>query len=146
LMYSPPLCEAILDLSNYLREDNFISGRTRELTVIATARERDCPYVWAAHAPAARKEGVPDVVVEAVRDRGDTAALEPGDADVIEYVRQMLRNHRVDQPLFDRMLAAHTLLGLVELTAVMGHYVFVTTVLNAFEMAPVPDAEKLPLG
>src|SRR5690606_39400906 len=61
LMYSPPLCEAILDLSNYLREDNFISGRTRELTVIATARERDCPYVWAAHAPAARKEGVPDV-------------------------------------------------------------------------------------
>jgi 4-carboxymuconolactone decarboxylase len=146
LMHSPTLCQAVLDLSNYLREDNFISARTRELTVIATARERDCPYVWAAHAPAARKEGVPDAVVEAVRDRGELASMDAGDAAIIAYVRQIMRTHRVEQSVFDRMLAAHSLQGLVELTAVMGHYVFVTTVLNAFEMAPAEGAEALPLG
>jgi 4-carboxymuconolactone decarboxylase len=146
LMHSPSLCRAVLELSNYLREDNFISARTRELAVIATARERDCPYVWAAHAPAARKEGVSDEVVEIVRKRGDPAGMDAPDADVIEYVRQIMRTHRVDQAVFDRVLAAHGLQGLVELTAVMGHYVFVTTLLNAFEMAPAEGAEALPLG
>jgi len=146
LMHSPRLCESVLELSNYLREDNYISARTRELAVIATARERDCPYVWAAHAPAARKEGVPDTVISVVRDKGALAGMPAKDADVIEFVRQIMRTHRVDQDVFDRMLAEHSLQGLVELTAVMGHYVFVTTVLNAFEMAPAEGAEPLPLG
>jgi hypothetical protein len=72
--------------------------------------------------------------------------MDAPDADVIEYVRQIMRTHRVDQAVFDRVLAAHGLQGLVELTAVMGHYVFVTTLLNAFEMAPAEGAEALPLG
>ena len=32
----------------------------------------------------------------------------------------------------------------VELTGIIGHYGFVTGMLNAFEMMPAPDAEKLP--
>jgi 4-carboxymuconolactone decarboxylase len=146
LMFSPALCKAVLDLSNYLREDNFTSAYTRELAIIATARERDCPYVWAAHAPAARKEGVPDAIVTSVRDRGALAGVSAKDADTVDFVRQIMRTHRVEQALFDRMLAAHGLQGLVELTAVIGHYVFVTTLLNACEMAPAEGAELLPLN
>jgi 4-carboxymuconolactone decarboxylase len=146
LLHSPALCRAVLDLSVYLRRDDYVPAATRELAVIATARERDCPYVWAAHAPAARKEGVPDAVIATVRDRGDLGGMTPGERDVVEYVRQLLGAHRVEQGLFDRMLAAHKLPGLVEITATIGHYVFVTTVLNAFEVSPSPGAEVLPLG
>ncbi len=144
LMYSPPLCEAVLGLTVYLRLDSQIPARTRELAVIATARERDCPYVWAAHAPAARKEGVAEETIAAVRDRG---VIEPGspEADVVELVRSLMRAHRVDQALFDRLIATHTLPGLVELCAVIGHYLCVTTLLNAFEVPPAAGAEALPL-
>jgi 4-carboxymuconolactone decarboxylase len=146
LLYSPVLCQAVLDLSVYLRQDDFVPAATRELAVIATARERDCPYVWAAHAPAARKEGVPDAASQLVRDRRSLEGLTERDGDVIDLARQLLRTHRVEQPLFDRLLAEHSLPGLVELTAVVGHYVFVTTILNAFEVSPAPGAETLPLA
>ena len=146
LLYSPVLCRAVLDLSAYLREDAFASAAMRELVTIATARERDCPYVWAAHAPAARKEGVSDAIIQVVRDRASLDNMEPRENDVIELARQLLKTHRVEQTLFDRLLAEHSLPGFVELTAVIGQYVFVTTILNAFEVAPAPDAEALPLA
>ncbi len=146
LLHSPVLCQAVLDLSLYLRQDDFVPARTRELAVIATARERDCPYVWAAHAPAARKAGVPDAVVDLVRDRGSLDGLTEADRDIIELARQLLREHRVEQALFDRLMRMHTLPGLVELTAVIGHYLSVTTMLNACEVSPAPGAEALPLN
>jgi 4-carboxymuconolactone decarboxylase len=145
LLYSPQLCRDMLDLSNYLRLDEFLSPRVRELAVIATARERDCPYVWAAHAPACRRAGIADSVILAVRDRKELVDITPMDADVTDFVRQLLRRHEVEENLFGQMVARHSIPGLVELTAIIGHYVFVTSILNAFEMAPAPDAEKLPL-
>lgn len=89
LLHSPALCQAVLDLSIYLRRDDFLRAATRELAVIATARERDCPYVWAAHAPAARKEGVPDDVVALVRDRGELDVLSEADRDIVDLARQL---------------------------------------------------------
>jgi 4-carboxymuconolactone decarboxylase len=146
LLYSPPLCERILELSDYLRQDCFLPASARELAVIATAKEQDCPYVWAAHAPAARKAGVPDSLVSAVRTGDPPAGGSPAETGIVELVSQLMTAHSVEQGLFDRLLAEHSLPGLVELTAVVGHYFFVTTLLNAFEVAPGPGAESLPLG
>ena len=146
LLYSPRLCQCVLDLSNYLRQDSYLGPNTRELAVIATAREQDCPYVWAAHAPAARRAGIAESTIATVRERDATTNTTLPEADVIEFVRSLLRQHGVEQELFDRLVEAHSIPGLVELTAVIGHYLFVTSILNAFEMAPAPDAEPLPLG
>ena len=144
LMYSPPLCQRIFDVSNYLRFQSGNSPRERELATIATAREKDCPYVWAAHAPAARKEGITDAAVAVVRDRGGLDTLAPAERDIVDYARQVLRAHRVEQALFDRLRDAHGVPWLVELTALIGHYGMVTGLLNAFEVSPAPDAERLP--
>ena len=51
----------------------------------------------------------------------------------------------VTQALFDRLCARHGIPWLVELTALIGHYGMVTAQLNAFEVAPRADAERLPL-
>lgn len=146
LMYSPQLCGRLLEVGNYLRFGSEVSKGLTELATIATAREKDCPYVWAAHAPAARKEGIADAIIAAVRDRGDLGSLPPAERDVVDYVRQLHRAHRVTQPLFDRLRDEHGVPWLVELTALIGHYGFVTAILNATEVTPAPDAEALPLG
>lgn len=145
LMYSPPLCQRIFDVSNYLRFQSEVEPGLRELATIATAREKDCPYVWAAHAPAARKEGVSPEAIAAVRDREDAAGLGSQETGVIQYVREQLRGNRVSQDLFDRLKDAHGVRWLVELTCLIGHCGFVTGILNAFEVAPAADAEQLPL-
>jgi 4-carboxymuconolactone decarboxylase len=144
LMHSPPLCTRVFDVSNYLRFRSDLTPRLRELATIATAREKDCAYVWAAHAPAARREGVAAATVALVRDRADLGALPASDRDVVDYVRQVLGPHHVTQPLFDRLREEHGVPRLVELTALIGHYGLVTALLNAVEVAPTPDAEPLP--
>ncbi len=146
LLYSPVLCRRHLEVGTYLRSHSQVKPDSRELAIIATAREKDCPYVWAAHVPAARKAGASDAAVAAVRDRGDLTSLPAAERDLVDYVRQLLRTNRVTQSLFDRLRDQHGVRGLVELTALVGHYGIVTGILNAFEVAPAPDAEPLPLG
>jgi 4-carboxymuconolactone decarboxylase len=146
LLYSPELCRRHLAVGSYLRFGSQLPPEPRELAIIATAREKDCPYVWAAHAPAARKAGVSEAAVTAVRDHGDLASLPAGEREIVDYARQLWRRSRVAQPLFDRLRDQHGVPWLVELTALMGHYGIVSGILNAFEVAPAPDAEPLPLA
>ena len=145
LLYSPELCRRHLAVSSYLRYSSQLKPEPRELAIIATAREKDCSYVWAAHAPAARKAGVSEAAVTTVRDRGDITSLPAGEREIVDYARQLLRRSRVAQPLFDRLRDQHGVTWLVELTALIGHYGIVSGILNAFEVAPAPDAEPLPL-
>ena len=145
LMHSPVLCRRLLDVGNYLRANSQVQADSRELAVIATAREKDCPYVWAAHAPAARKAGASDAAVAAARDRGDLAGLPSAERDALDYVRQLLGTNRVVQPLFDRLRGRYGVPWLVDLTCLVGHHGIVTAILNAFEVAPAPDAEPFPL-
>lgn len=146
LMHSPVLCRRHLDVGSYLRFNSQVKPDSRELAIIATAREKDCPYVWAAHAPAARKAGISDAAVTAVRDRGDLTGLPSAERDAVDYVRQLLRANHVAQPLFDRLQGRYGVTWLVELTCLIGHYGIVSGILNAFEVAPAPDAEQLPLA
>jgi len=144
LLYSPVLCGRHLDVGTFLRSSSQVAADTRELAIIATAREKDCPYVWAAHAPAARKAGVGDAAVTTVRDRSELTSLTEAERDVIDYVRQLHRTNAVPQPLFDRLHQRHGVTWLVELTCLIGHYGIVSGVLNAVEVAPAPGAEPLP--
>ena len=146
LLHSAELCRRHLDVSRYLRRESRLADDVKELAIIATAREKDCPYVWAEHAAAARKSGVSDRAVAVVRDREELAALAAAERDVIDYVCQIHHDNRVDGPLFDRLRSRCGVTGLIDLTCLIGHYGIVSGILNAFEVAPPPDAEELPLG
>lgn len=146
LMHSPVLCRRHLDVGTFLRFNSSLEADARELAILATAREKDCPYIWAAHAPTARLAGLGDAVIAAVRDRGDLAALPPIERDIVDFVRQLAQKNAVGAALFDRLQGRHGVPWLVELTCLIGHYGIVASILNAFEVAPSPDAEPLPLS
>ena len=145
LMYSPKFCVLVSEVSNYLRFRSLIKPNAVELCTIAVARENDCRYVWAAHAGAARKAGVSEEAIAAVRGRGEIAALHQEEADIVDYVRQLHRTHRLAQALYGRLSERHGIPWMVELTALIGHHGMVTAQINAFEVAPRAEAEQLPL-
>jgi 4-carboxymuconolactone decarboxylase len=146
LMHSPMLCRRHLDVGTFLRFNSGLEADSRELAIIATAREKDCPYIWAAHAPAARQAGLSAAIVSAVRDRDDLVGLPSVERDIVDYTRQLAQDNAVGAALFDRLQSRHGVRWLVELTCLIGHYGIVASILNAFEVAPAPDAEQLPLG
>ena len=145
LMYSPKLCVLVSAVSKYLRTRSLLKPDVIELCTFAVAREKDCPYVWASHVGAARNAGVSEEAIAVVRGRAELAALHQNEADIVDYVRQLHRTHRVTQPLFDRLRERYGIPWLVEFTATIGHYGMVTAQINAFEVAPRSDADLLPL-
>src|SRR3989454_8781537 len=145
MMFSPEMCSRVLNTSNFLRFQSSVKPKEGELAIIATAREKDCPFVWAAHVTLARKAGTREEAISVVRDRKDVSGLAPDERAIVSYVRQLLRTNRVEQAVFDALKDRYRVPWVVELTRVIGHYGMITGLLNAFEMAPPADAEQLPV-
>ena len=56
-------------LNEYLRTESSLTDKVLELAMLVTAREMDCQHIWNAHAGSARQAGVPDGLVDALRDK-----------------------------------------------------------------------------
>jgi len=139
---SPELARRRNHLTAYLRYETTFPRRILELAIITTARQMDCPYVWNAHAPAARQNGVSDAVIDALRERRPLPNLAPDEAAVINYCTEFYRNHRVSQPTFQAALDQFGPRHLAELTVLMGNYAGTAFVLNAFEVQVNPSSTE----
>jgi alkylhydroperoxidase family enzyme len=79
-----------------------------------------------------------------LRAKGDPGSLGEDERDIVGYTRQLVRNNRVEQGLFDRLQKRHGTQWLVELTAAAGYFAMLSGIVNAFEVAAPPDGDKLP--
>ena len=132
MLNAPEVAQRALGLANYLRSETSLSLRIRELGMLVAARENDCQYIWNAHAPLARTAGLKDDVVDALRDKKELPGLALDEAAVVNYGREFFRTHRVSQATFDAALAQFGVLGLTELTNLMGCYAMLAFNVNAF--------------
>ena len=81
--------------------------------------------------------------IRAVANRGELDSLTADEALIIEYGRQILGGKRVSDETFVKAEARFGVKGVTELTATMGYYGMLACALNAFEVEPAPDAERL---
>jgi 4-carboxymuconolactone decarboxylase len=131
-------------LVTHFRDENSVEPKLRSLAIITAVREREAPYVWAAQVAAARRNGVSNEVIDVIRAKGDAGKLPAEERDIVSYVRQMLRNNKVDQATFDALKNRHTVEWLVDLTAAANYYAFVSGMVLPFEVPAPPDGDKLP--
>ncbi len=131
---SPEMARRRGNLTNYLRFESTFPKRIQELAILITARAMDCQYIWNAHAPAARREGVSDALVDAIRDKKPLPAMAADETAIINFGREFFDNHKVDGKTFQAALDQFGRQYLVELTALMGHYAQTAFFLNAFEV------------
>ena len=144
LLNSPEVAGRLGHLGTYVRFESALSGVDRELAIIATAREFDCPYEWAAHVRLARQEGVREEAIQAVANRNPLDGLPDDEALIVRYCREMFREHRVSDSTFRAAQTRYGDRGVTDLTATMGYYGQIACVLNAFEITPAADAPQLP--
>ncbi len=144
MLHSPKLAERVLPLVTFFREGSVVEPKLRSHAILAAVREKEAAYVWAAQVGAARRAGVPDATIDLLRAKGDPASLSAEERDVVTYTRQLIRNNRVDQALFDRLEERHGAQWLVELTGAANYFAFLSGMVNAFEVPAPPDGDKLP--
>jgi 4-carboxymuconolactone decarboxylase len=140
LMYSPGLAEMVCKTGAHVRLKSELTMVERELVILSLCREKDAAYEWSGHVNAARNAGMRDEAIEAMRNGADVSSLEPDERDIITYTRQLLRNNKVDQDLFDALKDRHGIRWLVELTATAGQYSYISAINNAFSMEPPATA------
>jgi 4-carboxymuconolactone decarboxylase len=141
IMYSPAVSSHATALNDVLRKE--MSSRDYEVAVLVTAREFPIEFVWSAHVPAARRAGISDDVIEAIRSGGPLSAASRRDAIIIQLGRELIGQRRLSQETFD---AAREELGeklLIEAMMTMGNYLMIGCVLIGTAMEPVGEAPPL---
>lgn len=139
LLHSPGLAERLLPMVTFVREDTIVEpANLRFAAILTAAREREAAYVWAAQVEQAMKHGIRRELIDLIRAKGDPAALPQDEREIVNYVRQLMRNNRADAATFDALKAKYSAQWLVELTAIVQFFGFVAGICNAFDV-PAPD-------
>ena len=138
---SPELVEPIQQLNSALRERGALSTRTSEIVIAATGREMNSQYQWAVHGAAAERAGAGREVLDAIRDDGGLAELDQRDAVAIAFTRELFREETVRPETFGAAVDLFGMRGAVEIAALIGDYLMVTTMYNALGMRLRPDQE-----
>ncbi len=139
LLNSPEVAERTAHLGTYLRFESELPGAVRELAILTTARECDCPFEWAVHEPLAREAGVSETAIEAVKRRVDLEKVDGSEQLVVAFGREVFRENGVSEATFDDASARFGDAGVTELAATFGYYSMLAVVLNALEVAPKGD-------
>src|SRR5690349_11058024 len=92
----PELARRKLHVGSFVRFESSLPRNVSELAICTAAREFDCRFEWAAHAPAAQRTGVSDAAMDVIAYRKDVAGLDEAEALPIRFTRQLLGAHRVD--------------------------------------------------
>ena len=142
MIHVPKVHQAATALNDQLRRDSSLSARILELAMIVTAREMDCQHIWNAHAGPARNAGVPDALIDALREKKELPRLTPEEAAVINYGQEFFRTHRVSRGAFQAALEQFGTRGLVELTLTMGNYSLLAFAVNAFDTNLPPERSE----
>ena len=139
MIHVPKAHQLATALNHYLRDDSSLPKKVQELAMLVTARELDCQHIWNAHAASARKAGVPNALVDALRERKELPGLAADEAAVVNYGREFFRTRRVSRGGFQAALEQFGRQGVVELALVMGNYSLLALLINSFDSDLPPD-------
>ena len=142
---SPQLVDPVQQLNTALRETGALETRTAEIVIATTGREMNSQYQWLVHGGGAARAGAGTAVLDAIRDDRDLAGLEERDATAITLVRELFRDGRARRETFAAAERHFGARGAVEIAALAGDYLMITTVYNALGMRLRPEqAATLP--
>ena len=141
-LHCPELAGRLAHLGAFVRFEGSLDMRVRVLAAMTVARELDAVYVWGAQTGGARRLGVPETTITAIREK-HARGIPPEDAQIVEFTRELMRKHRVDDAMFRALRARLGDDGLVQLTGVIGYYSMLSMTVNACELEAGQGAEVL---
>ncbi len=144
VIHWPELADHWQKLGALVRFRTDFPPRLSELAILVTARAWDAQFEWYAHEPIARKAGIPEDVIAAIRAGRRPALADPEQQMIYDFATEMHETHTASQKTYARVLERFGTLGVVQLTALLGYYTMVAMTLNAHEI-PLPEGAAPPL-
>ena len=147
LKHSPELAKRAIPLFEYVRNESTVPHPVRELAMLATARAKDCIYIWDRHVPIARESGLSNELIDSLRDRKPLPKLSPAEEAVINLANEFFTGSRVSVETFKTAHEQFGSQGLVELVTLMGFYAMLAFNANTvdLQLAHPTDEPLLPV-
>jgi 4-carboxymuconolactone decarboxylase len=146
LVHSPELGKRVSDVGAYCRFESGLAADLRTISVMKVARTFNCRFEWAGWTRQAREAGVPESVIEAIRDGRHPEGLTPDQELVVAFGNQILgEKHRVEKDTYDAVVARFGIKGAIDLAMNYGYFAMLTFTLNTFEVDVPPGGDILPL-
>ncbi|MEJ8318796.1 carboxymuconolactone decarboxylase family protein [Pseudomonas oryzihabitans] len=145
-VHSPALADHAQRLGAFCRYGTRLELRLTELAILTTAAWWRSQAEWQIHEPIARQAGLPDQLIEALR-QGTAPVFDTAEEACVHAIGVALYDtRRIPADLYRQGVALFGEAGMVELVGVYGYYSLVAMTLNAFAVdrggeAPPPFAE-----
>lgn len=130
LLRSPVLLDRVARMGEYLRFESVLDARVRELVICAVARHVSNQFEWTMHAPLARKAGVSEAAIEALRAGARPKDLRADEEAALDFTHELLQTNGTSDPTYAAALAAFGEQGVVELASLIGYFAMVSWVMN----------------
>ncbi len=141
-LHCPELAGRVAHLGAFVRFEGTLDMRVRVLAAMTVARELDAVYVWGAQTGGARRLGVPEATITAIREK-HSRGIPQEDAQIVEFTRQLMQKHRADDASVKALRGRFGDEGFIQLTGTIGYYSMLAMTVNACELEAAPNAEVL---
>ena len=146
LGHAPQGLRAFAGYGEYVRYHTTLSGRVRELTILALARGNQ--YAWTHHAPFALKEGVTPAELDQLNAGAFATTLSSTERAAMDYAREFAQGGNVSDATFTRVRGEFDERGVTDITLLCGYFIALASVINALRIELESDRTPMmkPLG
>ena len=137
LGHAPQGLRAFAGYGEYVRYRTTLSGRVRELTILALARGNQ--YAWTHHAPFALKEGVTQAELDQLNAGALASTLSGAECAAIAYAREFAQGGNVGDATFAAARREFDERAVTDLTLLCGYFIALASVINALRIELEPD-------
>lgn len=135
-LHRPQLADRCQALGRYCRYDSSVPARLSELAIMFMGRFWLAEYEWAAHKPFALEAGVEAEVLDAIRDGKTPVFVRRDEELVFAFLTQLHEQRKVDDALYQELVAEIGNDGVVDLVGIAGYYTLISMTIKVFEVPP----------
>ncbi len=132
LAHAPQGLRAFAGYGEYVRYRTTLSGRVRELTILALACGNQ--YAWTHHVPFALKEGVMQAEVDQLNAGKLATTLSTSECAAIAYAREFAQGGNVSDATFVQLHKEFGERGVTDVTLLCGYFIALASVINALRV------------
>ena len=144
-LHRPELADKWQQLGELLRYRTTLPARLSEVAILVTAQRWRCQLEWHLHEGFALEAQMPRAVIDEIHAGRRPASAEPQELAVYDYAAELQDQRIVSEETYRRALGHWGVVGVVELTALIGYYTMVAMTLNAHEF-PLPAGVEPPFA
>lgn len=131
MLNSPGATDVVSSVGEYIRFKSNLSPAIREIATLTIARENENDYEWTQHLPIARQVGIPDRVIDAIRDGQAPIGIPEDEGVIVQAAKELKNDGALSESTFQ---AIETLLGpeqTVDLIVLVGYYTLLSGLIRS---------------